>query len=683
MTRIGIISFQNNNKSYNQKNMIAGIIQRIRKEFFLNETALHIQFNWLTIITSSYFWMYGVFGFFTIPKFGVLINSIFTFILLTCFLYLVYLRKKGDINRVAAYNDSFSLSYKDVSIGLLYIAIMLAVSSRELLVPISGDNFYHSQQSQVYGIHILQFLSIHTHALDTISFAGLLWVINIVFFFSVGFTYYFLRKRNFWLQASVLSFFFIALRILIYASGGNASPFPTLRLLPLWITSTVFGFSDFSLRLASFVPLVGLMIIVYMYSKVRFGTKVAFILGLVVGTIPVVWHTGLLVEFSIWTTLLFTYVLFFLYQKETITQTYVRPLVVIGISTLMRVSGFVALIPLFIHYLLSKKRSFQDIGTYILYAIPVAIMILPIIFGNAITGTSATYQGEVYDSLGITSHASLLSRLNVLVTHGYLYGIEYNSFHLPLLIILTLLPFLIFTRKLVLWPALALFVICFILFFSVRPLLWGNGRYQAEYLAPLIIVAIFYIVLTFQRLISISGLVKKILILIFLLCLLINNFYEFKHIPLYTKDVIGKSDYFENAKILGKYFILSEFPYDYKRALITAKEEGYATSTYYIPGNGYSYFAKILSGYTLEEMRYETGLRQSIGYEFSPNTFSETIDRIKNNKDVTIILVNRAVLDKDFYPEKISDNLSYFGFKEWKNFREPMYGNTITGYIRK
>ncbi len=643
------------------------MIKKFYSLFSDTRKLLTVSFNWIEIISFCYFWSYGVFGFFTLPHYGFTTNLLLSFVLAGCFLTLFFYR-----NRIREYNESVTITISDVSIILLYILLMGAFSFRELLVPMNGDNFYHAQQSVTYATHVVQLLTQHTHIFDTLPFVALVFDTNFLLVLGLVAVYFLLKKLSFWWQASLLTLVFITLRMCMYLSGGNTSPFPTLRLFPLWLTSTFFGLHDISFRIASFIPLICLMFFLYLVSREKVGRRNAFLFGLVAGTIPVMWHVGLLVEFSIWTGLLVTYIIIFFGRKEEKVDGYMRPTMLIGVSTLMRVSGFIALVPLFVHYLLVQKRKLEDIKKYILQSLPTAILIMPVVVGNIVTGTSASYRGEGYSEMNLEAGANLLERLYVAVHGGFFEAIIYNSFHI-LSLVLIFTP-IYFWRKRVytILPTILFVGLYCVLFFSIRPILWGNGRYQAEYIAPLVIAILAGVVCMIR---------KNIVVTLLLLSLIVLNVYEFKHIPKYNTPSLGKGDYLENAKHKGDYFVLSEVPFDYRVALQKMKNEGLATSTYYIPGNGYSYFAKVLSGYSVKEMRHETEYRNTIGFDSS--SVHETLARINKNKQINVILVNRAKNDKEFFQEKIADNLPTFGFVHGQDFIEPVYGNTISAFIRK
>jgi hypothetical protein len=91
----------------------------------------------------------------------------------------------------------------------------------------------------------------------------------------------------------------------------------------------------------------------------------------------------------------------------------------------------------------------------------------------------------------------------------------------------------------------------------------------------------------------------------------------------------------------------------------------------------------VLSGYSLSDMRHETSFRQTIGFEFSQEHFVSMLDRINNTKEINVILLNTAPHNQAFYPEQIGRAIPSLGFKEWKQFKEPLYGNVITGYYRQ
>ena len=636
--------------------------QRLLNSIKNNNTIVIFSFSWLTVLSCAFFWMYGIFGFFTVPRFGIYVHGFVT-ILLTCsFLVILILnKKKGDL-----FKDSVTIKSRDVCVFLLFFVIMGSMSLTELRAPISSDNFYHAQQSQVYGIHIVQILGDHFHSLESFSFLSLLGGTNILIVTFIIGLFFILKRLSFAKRAVFLAALFILLRTAMYFGGGNASPFPTLRLFPLFLTSIFFGLSDTALRCASFFVLIACIFFIYKASVRYMGAAASFLLALSIGTIPVLWHTGMLVEFSIWTAFLFTFVLFFFREKESSIVPYMRATMFVAVSTLMRVSGFIALIPIFVHYCVSKKRTKEEFWTYGIMSFPALLTVAPLIIGNTITGSAATYHGEAYLNLGILEGSSLIERLEALL-QGPIISILYNSFHF-LALLLFLLPFFIFRKKVTAYPALILIISSFLLFFSVSPFLWGNGRYQAEYLVPCLALLLFYCS-KFLR--------KEFLVFSFLMAVIVYNVYEFKHIPKYNSSWISRGDYFYSTKEKGEYFVLSETPYPYYQVLREVKSRGHATSTYYFSGNGYSYVAKIMSGYSVGEMKYDEMFRKTIGYDSSERTVSNML----NSSDIKILVRNYFGTSQE--KDILSRRLMSYGYIETDIRKDPLYGFTIVTYKKQ
>ena len=71
--------------------------------------------------------------------------------------------------------------------------------------------------------------------------------------------------------------------------------------------------------------------------------------GLAVGTIPVLWHVGILVEQSIWTSIIWTLLLLTLAENPDFTNfNWIRWFSVLSIFSLLRITAFMGLILLFL-----------------------------------------------------------------------------------------------------------------------------------------------------------------------------------------------------------------------------------------------------------------------------------------------------------------------------------------------
>jgi len=449
-------------------------------------------------------------------------------------------------------------------------------------------------------------------------------------------------------------------RFSIIALGGSAGPHPSLRLFPLWLTSAIFGSNDFSFRLAQFIGLICLIWLVQRISEKRLSFINSWFFALAVGTIPVLWHVGILAEQSIWTAVSWTlFLLYFLGDKNNTERQeidYVRWISIISIFTMMRQSAFVALAPIFLILAvdLFKKRKFFFKKIFILIS-PVLAM-FPFLLHSVIVGTPATYLGET----------SSLQRVWTALDSGIIFNAIMNSISWPWVALLIFILLLIRNNSLGFSVISIFFISGVYIFYMITPGLWGMGRYQAEYAIPFIILG-FFILVNFMA--EHYNLARKLLPMIFVV-LIMYNIYIFENLAVFNRPVDElKTTFSEDIKTRGGYAILSEFPYKYRQALKEAKKAGYAGEIF-IAGVTYGVFSEILNDFTISEVKSEKQIYEEVQIDFS----AENID--KNSKI-------RLVLISDFDDSgKLKNDLENSGWQKWKEFKNNEYRSTIFGLIR-
>jgi hypothetical protein len=216
-----------------------------------------------------------------------------------------------------------------------------------------------------------------------------------------------------------------------------------------------------------------------------------------------------------------------------------------------------------------------------------------------------------------------------------------------------------------------LWMVCFVLFYSIEPGLWGNGRYIAEYAAPFVIFAMYLLLEEY-------GVIRAVALGLVMVCVL-SNVYMYHQASTLNKASYGRDVYFYAMRKPGEYFIWSELPYSFTKALHKAQEDGFAGSLYYSPGNGYGYFAEMLSGYSVEEMKQQRDIILDIGVGLD----ASSSQRINQDKRIKLVLVNASENSTTTLNEQLLVSLQNNGWKPWHTFTNDVYHTALVGMVRK
>ncbi|MBN2585378.1 hypothetical protein JXA59_01880, partial [Patescibacteria group bacterium] len=210
-------------------------------------------------------------------------------------------------------------------------------------------------------------------------------------------------------------------------------------------------------------------------------------------------------------------------------------------------------------------------------------------------------------------------------------------------------------------------------FYLIDPLLWGTGRYQAEYIIPFSILGLVMVAIFLREKIQFL----RYFLFVGLLVVIAYNTYVFIKIPQLNDpaDTLITTRR-EATKKLGAYSIISELPYDYHSALTAAKTDGYAGSLY-IVGATYGVFPQILSGFTVEETIANKKLIGSRNLLHNNEVGGLSPEDINLNPDIKLVLISDIPNANFFLTQLIS-----LGWVEWKNFKNETYGSTIFGLTR-
>lgn len=639
------------------------------RQLDINKKILTLNINWAVILSFIVFWCYGYYGagvFSSVSKSWNILISIIYFAILILFLWLSHLK-------LPEYQDAITITKKDIVIFLSYLIVMMIFSISDLMTPLFIDSVYHSGGSQAHGLIIFHQLSYFTDILDRYTFSNILYIFNLITIGMLIILFLVFRKKSFIVKSIIILGAFILFRTVIFIkSGGNPDPHPSFRLFPLWLSSSMLSATNFSFRLPQFLGLICLMWVVQRNINHNLGILKSWLFGLSIGTIPILWHVGLLVEQSIWTAIIWTIFLLAISKYENLNNfNWFRWVSLLSIFALMRISVFIGLIPLFLLFFINNYRNIGIKKLFLLFA-PMLSM-LPFLLKSIIDGTPATQKGIYNDSL---ADISSIERVYLAFTTGMAPKIIFNSIMLPWILFLPLafIPlwfnFRHLTRHFI---VLIFFVFACFTFYTISPGLWGTGRYQAEYVIPFVV---FGFLNTLTKMNSNFNKIISTVLFIGMISLVCYNL-VFKSLlyPLGVPNTLS-----------------SQVVCSIDDALKAVKQEGYAGYTLIIGGT-YGCFSEILNGFTVSEVRsqFEIGHKtkkrnrddsQAIKDNQSALRkmfrLSHGIDykAIKDNQNIKLVLI----IDID--QESVISKLISLGFKPWRTFKNDKSGSIVYGMIR-
>ena len=602
----------------------------------------YISLNWSYLIVFVIFWSYGYQG--AIPLRSIALGLGFSAYLICITIYFLFLGvyKKGLVE------SKYTFLVKDISLLTVMIGLWTTVAFDKLIQPIVGDHFYYSKASKLHEITAIQ-ISSHFVEIGNIVFKNAIYWLDIMVIMVIILSTYLVRffKIKFISGSLIICLALLLSRYIIISHGGGSSPHPPLQLFPIWLTTSIFSLSDFSLRIAQFMGLISCSFLIYIISIERLGRINSFFVALALCSIPLFIHVATLVEASIWTAVMWV---LFLIQIISIQKQ--KPIfwfsmsAVISIFVLMRVTSFIAypiFVSLFIRYNWDLLRKSKLTFAYITSPF---LLCLPFLLTGIVRGTPATY--TIGEAAFIPKDYSTFYRIVYAFTNGIVVETALSTIGIGWLFLLFGILFKYRNEKGYWFNRLL--IVLFILtatamFFSIRPVLWGEDKYKVEYLVPFIVFG-GYLFFT-----KIEQLPRSTLFIPLISCVLIyigiNGFF---HYPNGIFDRLGG----------GKFKRNSEQIYDYKSALIAAKEVGLAKNTILV-GITYGVMPQILSGYTVSEVEESNEILKSLITEGGDWT-SVSAQLLTDQHKIKLVLIS------DGNNKMLREDLLRRGWSDWKQF---------------
>jgi len=436
-------------------------IMRLRLNY---STILYVALSWAFLVHPIY--AHGLLG-----AWVVLIAS--GAIVATCFFYR---HEFFDVNVHA----------RDLLVLAGYIAFFSLVNISMLQESIAGDELVHASSSMIF-TRVIRWLlwkeSLQNNAflLDT-AVSELSYCFAVVAIGAIVLIYCLSRKLKkgprekvfygyLFTVALLLGLFFT--RIPYYAQTH-----PPLRLFPLFVSSLFLGLHDFSFRFPGIVAIATVSFVTYRMVLRRAHVRVwfAIVAGGVSCMMPTVLHVAAAVEPSVWaycTWVLVIYAIVLAHEKNDVRYMVTAGLLV-GLGGLMRQTCVVIWPALALYCLCHPvfKKHTMKVLLPCLFIVPYLVTVSRI-------GHSATEAGGIANiimSMTTGEGPQAISRSTswlwlIFSLPGIVYGVTRS-------------------RSAIRWFYFS-FIPAYALFFYVSRGLWGFGRYQAEFVAPFILLTLY------------------------------------------------------------------------------------------------------------------------------------------------------------------------------------------------
>ena len=623
--------------------MLNYLIKKIKEEG-------NIHLSLFPLLILVFLWTYGYVGALTKSSLGLQI--VITSCLITILLFLFFIYKEYLLNNSIS---TIIISKNDIKLFLLILFVILLFAFDYIFYSLVGDELSHSHASQfhvIYGLQLL--LTILPNFIIEQKASVIVWILSSSVLISSILLFYYVNKWSFkykYIVISVLILLFF--RAIYFFQGGLDPSHPPFRLFPLWLSSTVFSLSNFSFRLPGVVALSLIGFIIYKVLKSRIGSSLILWLSIfTLLSIPLLWHTSYIVESSIWAAL-FSILFLLAFEAEKFNKfSFFTWFLLLAIFILLRQSLAFIAVPILFLFILEKKISLFKNWKETTFILSPLLVVLPFLVRNFILGTPAQ---ESLDDIQWT----LLEKLYNVLSSGLFKEIIINNFEIwSIFIFFAFIP----PRKnsLKYFITVLLFTLsAVIIFYSIRPVLWGNPRYQAEYIVPLVVLgAVRFLTTAYE---SKNKNIKYILLSILIGLLSYNLF------------TISISHPHKVTKVNGWSVIYSHPVYNYKTAFKTAKENGYAGNTLTL-GLTYGIMNEVLYGYSLSEIKKHLEFYEEFNYFKGVD-----INSLVQNKNIKLIMISDIGEKKNYIWSELIKN----GFKEWKRFSNKNTTDEIIVLVRK
>jgi len=585
-----------------------------KSSYFKKETyRFEINFNIYFLLFLTNFIVYSLYA--ILSKYNILLVEILIY---SNFIIFFTFYKKYSYEKISY---SISLNRKEILILLLIFSLIFILIFSELNIPLFADELAPTLRSVrtsfFASLLIIKILDINL--LKEIPLKFIIQFLNLsqIIFLLLIFKFYKSKDSLFYL------ILIISISLILRFSLQDGVHHPPLNHIFSSTFTTLFSLNHFTVRLSYLVPF--FIYLVCIFSEIRkvldFKTSVFFILS--VGTFPFTLIAFVTPDHSIWSSLIFTYLLFYIFINKKIDYRFCVLIISLGILFRITIfSGFILIAVVFIKDFLNNKFELKvklnDLFIKQKIYLPI-LLFLPLIIISAYT--TEEIKLPAFDGLN-----------NV---NPFFYLIEAIRSKIIVYSLIKQIPawyyififFIFFTKNKT--EIIIFFLFNLMIYFSIDRGLWGNAKYVLEYGVPFFIFGHF----VFTK--YIYNKKKYVLISIINIVIIFMNIIDIYKFPSNRLDLDkmlnqGSSLIANTKDKKTKYFLKPV--YDYDQAYEYLKQKNKETNVLFL-GTTYGYLPQTLENFSFKELNDTAILYKKYESLYFDKKFTELQNANKNDSN--------------------------------------------------
>lgn len=573
----------------------------------------YFEFNTYFFLLIINFITYSIYA--VLSKYNIFIIEILINLNFIIFFYL-YKKKPEEKISFKFYIDKIEIIFFS---ALLVFLIILMLN--EIKTPLFGDEIAPTRRATRTALFSsFLFLNIlDINYFKEIPFKYVIQLLSLLQIIFILFIIYLLKSKKIIFLA-----FLLILNIILRLIIKDAVHHPPLNHIFSTTLISFLGLHHNIVRISYLIPFWIFLIFLFKLINSYIEKKNSMLITLSIATFPFLTIASVVPDHSIWSSLIFTYLLFYIVLKNNINYKFCIAVISIGILFRISVfSGFLLIGLVFIGDCINKKFKFFEKLKELIFKEKIFVFFLVFmpLFLVSIFGTPAFE--------GIDNSNSFKLFFEALKSKIIIYSLikQIPVWYYPFLLLI------FFTKRRI--EIIVFFTLNLVIYFSIQPGLWGNAKYVLEYGLPFFILGYFI----FSKILILKK--KKITITIITCFIIFLNTYDIYKFPnsRISSDLIYNKGYDEVLKSADKSTkYLLKIPYSYDDAFSYIKKIKAEQNTLLL-GTTYGFFPEILENYNYHNLLAVIDLKNNFDNINNPNySLSNKISKINNKNGLKEIV---------------------------------------------
>ena len=583
-----------------------------KSSYFKKETyKFEINFNVYFLLFLTNFIVYSVYA--ILSKYNILLIEILIY---SNFIIFFAFYKKYKYEKISY---SISLNRKEILIFLLIFSFILLLILSELNIPLFADEIAPTLRSvrTSFFTSLLVIKILDINLLKEIPIKYIIQFINLsqIIFLLLIFKFY--RNKD--------SFFYliliISVSLILRFSLKDGVHHPPLNHIFTSTFTSLFSLNHFTVRLSYLIPFFIYLVCIFNEIRKVLDLKTAAFFILSVATFPFTLIAFVTPDHSMWSSLIFTYLLFYIFINKEIDYRFCVLIISLGILFRITIfSGFILIAVVFIKDFLNNKFKLKvklnDLFIKQKVYLPI-LLFLPLIIISAFRTEEVilpAFEGLnnvnpiFYLTEALKSKVIIYSLIKQIPAWYYIF-----------------IFFIFFTKNKI--EIIIFFLFNLLIYFSIDKSLWGNAKYVLEYGVPFFIFGHF----VFTKYLYIKK--KFVLISIINIIVIFMNIidvYKFPANRLNLDEMLNQGPgSIANTKDKNTKYFLKPV-YDYDQAYKYLKQKNKETNFIFL-GTTYGYLLQTLENFSFKELNDTAILYKEYEDLYFDKKFIELQSVDKNN----------------------------------------------------